>query len=139
MTKKYELATGEKLYKEGGATQIKSMMNVTQGHVYLTSERLVFCSKGILAAIFGPVVALFYKPTKITHEIKLRDIATVTKEKHGLVSKYVFRTTTGEPFSLQFTLGSDKWIEAIILGKKSCNVAVSTKQIGDMIEFIEAA
>lgn len=139
MSNKFELSSNEKLYKEGAVSMIKSMLNVTPCHMYLTSERIVVCSKGLFSFVFGPLIALFYKPTAISTEISLRDLATVTREKHGLASKYVFRTNGGAEVSLQFALGAEKWLEAVVAGKEASSASISTKKIGDMIEFKMAA
>ena len=137
MAQEFSLSSEEKLYKEGSATHLKSIINGMQGYVYLTSTRLVFCSRGwFFNSALGQIIQLISKPKGIDFEIPLTNILSIAKESHGFASKYAFKIAGSEGYAIIFTTGSDKWIEAIVAAKEASSSGISTKKIGDLIEFV---
>ena len=139
MAQEFSLSPDEKLFKEGSATHFKSMLSGMQGYIYLTSTRLVFCSRGwLFNSALGQIIQLISKPKGVDFEIPLANIQSIAKESHGFASKYAFKIAGSEGYSIIFTTGSDKWIEAIVAAKEACSSGISTKKIGDLIEFVTA-
>jgi hypothetical protein len=139
MAQEFSLTSEEKLYKEGSATHFKSMLSGMQGHVYLTSNRLVFCSRGwLFNSALGQIIQLISKPKGIDFEVSLKTLQSITKESHGFASKYTFKASGSEAYTIIFTTGSDKWIEAIVAAKEASSAGFKAKTIGDLIEFVSA-
>lgn len=93
---KFSPKEDEKIYIEGRATYIKSVLNVTAGYAFLTSKRLVF-------ADFD---------NDILFSIPISDISDVREGKYGLTKKTTIATMTGDEYSIQFD-PHDKWFALI--------------------------
>ena len=115
--KKFVLLPEESIEIEGSGTHIKSIINYISGHAILTNRRLIFCNKNIestmmLAGLVGVALSMARKQVKISFQIALTDVKSVTKSKHGFASKYVFETVDGKIYNLQFTKEKN-WVEGL--------------------------
>jgi hypothetical protein len=115
---KMNLLPGESILIEGLSTYIKSALNSITCRAFLTNYRLVFCNTGMVGAqawfgVIGAVAALARKPTKITFQVPLAQIASVVKGKHVFATKYTVSTLSGQRYNVQFSEG-DRWETALM-------------------------
>jgi len=113
----FTLLPNETVLVEGLSSYIKSVFRVISCHAFLTNYRLIFCNKGIVGAqtlfgVVGVAAALARKPTKITFQVPVFEIKSLTKGRHGFASKYTVKTKGGTEYVVQFTK-EDKWVTAI--------------------------
>lgn len=114
---KFTPLPNETILIEGLSSYLKSTFNIMSCDAFLTNYRLVFCNKGMtgagaLAGVVGMAVALAHKSTKITFQVPISEIKSVTKGKRGFGSKYTVETRFGTQYVVQFTK-EDSWVSTM--------------------------
>lgn len=133
LPQKFSLLPGEKILMASRFTYYyKSGALLRGGATYLTQNRLIFCNNhsilfppvfagvaSFLTAISGIkykselwfflyyfvayAICLARKPTKITFQVPVARIKSITRKKYGLGAKYTVWTEAGLSYVLQFT------------------------------------
>lgn len=106
---KFALIQNEKILIEEDAIYWKSIVAMTCS-AYLTNYRLIFCNKSgyVAGALLGPVamaVSQFRKATKITFQVPISDIASISKTR----IKCTISTKSGAKYNVNFS-HPDNWI-----------------------------
>ena len=127
----------ESLIKEGGASLIRSFISVTQGTAYLTSQRFVFCKRGIATsmAVLG-VLSFLTNGKNIVFGIELSNIRSISTESHGFSKKYIFKNMQGDEYAIQFLSNTENWLLSIQEAIKSANPSLNLKVNGKQIDCL---
>ena len=125
----FMLLPNERVMMEGEVTYVKSALNFTESSCYVTNYRLVLSASGSLVpGMFGPygilfghygVVPLLPKSTKITFQIPWTHLEEVTKGRHIGCETLIFKTESGQEYTIRFTLKREDWYTAIRMARKA--------------------
>ena len=139
--KRFSLLPDEKIKRETRFSYYHEYNALLKaGTICLTQCRLVFCNNHsflfpiLFAGVGGAYTSnsgygsalgffLFYfvayaifisrKPTKITFQIPISQIKSITKKKYGFGSKYTFLTDAGVQYVIQFIYKQNEWESAL--------------------------
>jgi len=111
----FTLSAGEQIvFETNWGSWLKSTIQVTAGRVVLTNQRLVFCDTGYTGYGIIYIIIQFVTPaTRLVWEVPLGDIASVSRQRHGLASKYVVSCSGGPTYTVQVGTGDSKWKEGL--------------------------
>lgn len=108
----------EKEYEihKGGATQIKGVLNVSQGRLELTNKKLMFYGRGNIqtGCLYGLIgIFAFLIPVKLQYEIDLKDIVEVREgDKRGFARTMVI-STARNTYRYTVDYNIDYWLQVV--------------------------
>jgi hypothetical protein len=109
---KFQLNEGEEVVREEKAGWLKSKIQLFQGKLVLTNNRLVFCTLPRWAYGFGPIGLLLAKPTKVGVELGLGEIETA-EQGSWAKSKEILSVKGGGKEHRFITATYEDWINAL--------------------------
>ena len=109
---KLTIGENEKVVLQMQCSHFKGFMNIHQGTIYLTNERLIFARPNKAVRFWAPAVEGFVTGTDVSFAHPYTDFVSITTKRHGFAKKETITFQSGESYDIQ-AMDYDKFMSTL--------------------------